>query len=130
MREIKYRAWDLERKEMFIPSMLSNHSQDGFFTCQRFQGDSPSKLMLFTGLYDIDGNEIYEGDIVEVFHTTNDLCDGDGFRTVGVVEYSPAEFYINGSGWCITCHFHYNNSDRKILGNIYETPELINQPLQ
>ena len=75
-------------------------------------------VMQYTGLKDKNGKEIYEGDIVRVFHRRED--EEESSVTVGVVEYSPAEFYINGNGHSITCHFHYNDEDREVIGNIYE----------
>jgi len=66
MREIKFRAWDIENKEMFYDA------QDAYDN----QGDVPASsfgsllvdedyiLMQYTGLKDKNGKEIYEGDIV------------------------------------------------------------------
>lgn len=77
----------------------------------------PETVGQFTGLLDKNGKRIFEGDIVKVWHERD---DDDSFWTTGVCEYSPAEFYIRGDGHSITCHFHYNNSDRIIIGNIHD----------
>lgn len=82
----------------------------------------PSTIGQNTGLLDKLGREIFEGDIVRIWHERD---DDEGFFTIGIVEYSPAEFYIRGDGHSITCHFHYNNSEREIIGNIHDNPELL-----
>lgn len=73
-------------------------------------------LMQSTGLTDEDGKEIFEGDIID---------STDGFLT-GVVEFRV------GLGMFISELVEYNSferlcnvaSSRKIIGNIWEHPEL------
>ena len=71
MREIKFRAWDKELKEMFYPSSISwknkimwvcgSHGKNKL----EYEIEKPrTELMQFTGLLDKNGKEIYEGDIV------------------------------------------------------------------
>lgn len=125
-REIKFRAWDTTYSTMIDWDCLTRKEAGwGNFLDEIFRKEFNGRLLLmqFTGLHDKDGVEIFEGDIVEVLHRTEH--QEDWYRTKGVVEYSPAEFYIRGDGHSITCHFHYNDSDREVLGNIYENPELI-----
>ena len=139
MREIKFRAWDPNKKIMAYPTgNLEMSFEEGYAHVEHsftpkvrlatpHDADddlAPSILMQYTGLKDKNGKEIYEGDIVRVYHRRGFYGD-EGFYTVGKVEYSPAEFYINGGGHSITCHFHYDEKDREVIGNIHDKPELL-----
>lgn len=115
MRQIKFRAWDKEFKQMIEISRLEVGSTtsswvkkpDGFDKILVF-GEN-SELMQFTGLTDKNGKEIYEGDIVR---QKNAMID---------VIYLVEE--INAQG---TKPFHDTHpSWFEIIGNIYENPELV-----
>ena len=60
-REIKFRAWHKEAKEMFIEDGIKYR----FGECLKFLWEKqPVEVMQYTGLKDCKGVEIYEGDIV------------------------------------------------------------------
>lgn len=100
MRQIKFRAWDKLRLEMY---------EIGTLDCPWIYDDI--KIMQFTGLYDLHGKEIYEGDIVRY-----ELQEG--VMRQGVIEYSKNGFWLR-NGYC-----PYNS---EVIGNIYENPELMEQ---
>ena len=93
-REIKFRIWDIENKEMlkvqeldFEPTFYGgriairpDQSNDYFDTEDMI-------LMQYTGLHDKNGKEIYEGDIVKA------LISGRWF--VGKVIYEYSGFTID-----------------------------------
>lgn len=111
MREIKFRAWDKDNKEMtpyfklgYVPELYSDKDV----------------VMQWTGLKDRNGKDVYEGDIVKV-------NKGEYKGMNAVVE------------WCGDCCFAYRlqfvgvgnneammrNGEIEIIGNIYENPNLI-----
>lgn len=74
-------------------------------------------FMQSTGLFDKNGKEIFEGDIV----------DSEGGFTTGVVEFR------SDLGMFVSTLIKYNNFEQlcnahglvKVIGNIYENPELL-----
>lgn len=121
-REIKFRAWDKERK---IIEVLNPESV-GYYL-----GDSPNyKLMQFTGLHDKNGKEIYEGDIVKFhwFGFNGSETDNDGIGTIVYGNPYDMSFSISSEGngdFLINDTSHYEEPCIEIIGNIYENPELL-----
>lgn len=110
MREIKFRAW---QDNSYI---YSNGS--GVYKIKEFLSKCYEDCMLeqFTGILDINGKEIYEGDI---------------FISLGLkykVVFKWGAFVGVGVG-----HYDYMTYDRvadnylEVIGNIHENTELINE---
>ena len=120
----RFRAWDKIRKTMYkvddIMSIDFGKSKISvktlfFEQTNRYDFDD-IVLMQSTGLTDKHGKEIFEGDIID---------STDGFLT-GVIEFRVS------LGMFVSDLVEYNNferlcniaSSRKIIGNIWEHPEL------
>ena len=114
MREIKFRAWCEEKKEMLQLQKMS------FKTCKCMpygwnMAYEFTDIMQYTGLKDKNGVEIYEADIVKII-------DYMSQEHIVVVKYDAKllQFIFK------TVDGHYSNMDtNEVIGNIYENPELL-----
>ena len=129
MREIKFRAWDHFNKEMLNPHDTNNNKKDLSWFFNQFEACDKNgirlSLMQFTGLVDKNGNEIYEGDLMEV--PVNDtMREGthevfyyhDGFVTSSILFSDKETANKNSLTWII-------NRGAKVIGNIFENPRLL-----
>lgn len=128
MRKIKFRAWDVERKEMFFPSSVA--WKDGTMWAANVFGENrhetvieKSDLMQFTGLKDKNGKEIFEGDILKnaqfedtkAFHILPVEWD-EGCCSFTTLKRSNHHFRLS----------KYAERHYEVIGNIHESPELLN----
>lgn len=125
-REIKFRAWDKELKQWWYSQEL-----DAEFLGEILQGKYPEMIVCqYTGLTDKNNKEIYEGDIVQVFPIGWDENESMLQRmsrktVVEWEEFEDGEYgYRLGFGFNISWE---KEEKVKIIGNIYENPELLNK---
>ena len=114
MREIKFRAWLIETKEM-IPVYEINFC-DGFINSDKAWGMKREYILeQFTGIHDKNGGEIFEGDIVLV----------EGCHK-GVIIFSEVDSAF-GIGFDTSVRFLYHTCSEflEVIGNIHDNPELI-----
>lgn len=112
MREVKFRAWDEDKKQMLEPQDLSVSRK-----YWKWLGQYDYPLMQYTGLKDKNGVEIWEGDVVK--HTywrypkvkTSEL---------GVVSYCDREARFE---FCLSLNTPL--LELEVIGNIHENPELL-----
>ncbi|EEO6565089.1 hypothetical protein G6H68_000373 [Listeria monocytogenes] len=116
MREIEFRAWDKEVKEMdYNPSVIEIWQNKPINEQFRLESEEKLVWMQYTGLKDKNGKKIFEGDIGLDEH--NECC--------GVVEFEEGEFLcvwenIVEDLWEVA-------DDIEIIGNIYENSELLEE---
>lgn len=121
MREIKFRAWNGYKLKYDITGFEHGEKNEmaGIFIdgdyykiTSKIANKKDAIVMQFTGLYDKNGKEIYEGDICK-----HPVC-GSIYEHFDIVEYSINGFFV--SFWPVS-------SVCEIIGNIHENPEIINQ---
>ena len=124
MRQIKFRAWDLDHKWMddhfFIQSngVVHDTPSKTYDTPNTEIEENPSLvLMQFTGLQDKNGVDIYEGDIVENDRVRFivEWCDSGKWEAVVINSASEEKGLLYSYG----CKY-------KVIGNIHQ-PELLEQ---
>ncbi|BET14723.1 YopX family protein [Fusobacterium vincentii] len=124
MREIKFRAWIKELNEIreveyinFWKKMISFPNK----FCKEYYLNADFdeiELMQYTGLKDIRGKEIYEGDIVTLHNS----------RYKVIFNTEEARFVLRDDEFEMNIPFTNNNNERmEIIGNIYENPELLGE---
>lgn len=131
MREIKFRAkagtqwrygelYHNERGELVIyEPKTSGQTLDGeAVNGWRIKVD-PETVGQFTGLYDIDGHEIYEGDIIKVIVVAE--SPKWNFKRNFVVEWNVDGWYMEGDPLHVWILLH----TLKVIGNVHDNPELL-----
>lgn len=131
-KNIKFRAWHKEQKNMFDVLVLDMNSGevflDGFTVETQYKGQTQQEsmwisvdeveLMMYTGQQDRHGKDIYEGDIVNSYNAYHVVywnedyscfsgCDCDGDDAGSLIVESE---YIK---------------HKEIIGNKYENTELL-----
>ncbi len=114
MREIKFRAWDGERKKMFCPTKEDGNL--GFFHIIANWDYSKREIMQYIGLKDKNGVEIYEGDIIKGYKNFT-VKYGLHYYEGG---YESIGFYLSHNGSPNIEDYHFEWEDCEVIGNIYE----------
>lgn len=93
----------------------SVNAGDGF-------GGPDWEVMLFTGLLDKNGREIFEGDIIDGWAVTycGDQVSGLGMSAGWYLQRDDFESWIELQSRC-----NENGDNYEVIGNIYENPELL-----
>ena len=117
MREIKFRAYLKDTNEMVTVGAM-DWDHEGNLLCLNypkgkdyFGYEDDIALMQYTGYEDVFGNEIYEGDVVRFD------------RKLFEVRWMFSGFYANADDDYVP--IATNEEDMEVVGNIYESPDLI-----
>ena len=87
-------------------------------------------IMQYTGLKDKKRKEIYEGDIVKANKANTSQYGNPGYKGIGnsyeIIFFDGAYFL---KGLIALNEWQIKHMDLEVIGNIYESPELLNQSL-
>lgn len=116
MREIKFRAWHNKAGKM-----LESGTTRQIFSWKDEGQDIA--IMQFTSLYDKNGKEIYEGDVVKCGYGVGKVIFNVGCFMVEWIDDTGAdmEFLFSRKGR----RGRDSYDEFEVIGNIYENPELL-----
>lgn len=137
-REIKFRVWDKTSESMLyqddferveldtknkIVTLIAEEESDKSHYVLDYEEDIEAEIMRYTGLKDKNGKDIYEGDIVSFYNDEEYKFKS----TNALVIYDSAAFMLEHKklGKEYLGEMDIENMCIKIIGNIYENPELL-----
>ncbi|MGI1825462.1 YopX family protein [Lactiplantibacillus plantarum] len=135
---IKFRAWDKVQNKMLLPDNIEFINGQAYWAEASADGNGSYsndgqtdgigalfELEKFTGLTDVNGKDIYEGDAVQPVSSYINLKRGKPFEVKKgnyvygkwiAKDISSKEFSVDG------CYF---SDEMQLIGNVHENPELL-----
>ncbi|MGA3313199.1 YopX family protein [Lactiplantibacillus pentosus] len=118
---IKFRAWDKVQKVMMVPRDMQTDSDGNIFYVEARSLDGEYdegdldvfELEQFTGLTDVNGKDIYEGDILE----------NRKYRSI--VKFARGKFLADVVGVISRFDLIGEIHGSKVIGNVHANPELL-----
>lgn len=136
MKEIKFRYLDTNTKKVF--STLEDVYDDNewteyqdfqWFGCQMLiNGFSNIEKLLYTGLKDKNGKEIYEGDIVHNLPSKEAVLAPNGWTGTVVYQSKKRNDGFFDAYFCLKCgkEIYLNIAkNSEVIGNVFSNPELL-----
>ncbi|MDU4728109.1 YopX family protein [Clostridium sp.] len=139
MRENKFKIWDKTRNKMltsncgaFLLTQEGNavFHQNGNNPLEALIEQIDYEVLMYTGLKDKNGTEIYEGDIIRTHENRIQkvIWHNNGFK----LEYKFKRSYRGESYWETRKDIELSETNNKrwgikVIGNIYENPELLKE---
>ena len=136
MREIKFRAWNFEKEEMYyLPSYHKEYlifSEAGCSPIWEMKFDSSFErvyvdnkngyLMQYSGDADNEDKDIYESDIIGDKVVT---WHSGGFCLISITAYQDKSYQKDVEWYLPYGLGNLGFNERKVCGNIFQNPELL-----
>ncbi|MGR8809998.1 YopX family protein [Leuconostoc citreum] len=125
MRDIKFRAWDINNKKYHydVQNTYDENIGDSF---QDILDNENLIVEQDTGLKDCNNVSICEGDIVKLYSETHDIF---GFeitkQQTGRIYFVDGAFFISGGTGDDPIYAY--EGELEVIGNIHEQPELLEE---
>ena len=117
----KYRAWDKTTSKLHVVNGIYCDNKKIHYIDDnrvRFVGFDNVIIMQSTGLFDRNGKEIFEGDIVKM---SKDIYSEPTYYEV--VRHRGGAYRLESKQH--GCELWLRHTDCDVVGNIYENPELL-----
>lgn len=129
MREWKFRAWDDVAKKMYLPNDLEqaevfkdvnktiySYLSYGVLCIYDFRDTEPVEFipMQYTGCWDKNRKEIYEGDLIRFDNGIYQVVWDEEFASFALLS-DDGGLLLGGQQW---------RDSAEVIGNIFENPEL------
>ena len=131
MRRIMFRAWDKKKNKMLYPVPIAFTPIGRVRVSVHDVGTIgvDYEVMQYTGIEDCKRMEIYEGDIVtyNMIGWDEEINEKYNNQFKGIIVYNWDKFQIKYSDTKLSkCYHDLGIAQKvKVIGNIYENPELI-----
>ena len=119
MRQLKFRSWNGKSMQYGGFSIHCTGKVDGSV----LHADNPLVVMQFTGLIDVNGKEVYEGDIIartEDHNLTQIVTWGESSHWRGMDD----GYNVHHIGFSVGEYF-FSIDNFVVVGNIHQNPELL-----
>jgi len=127
-REIKFRG-KMKSKQWIYGYLYKDNDRTYILTEKDVYYVIPETVGQFTGLFDKNGKEIYEGDIILSNHGKTKFVIIGGVRGY-CYDACPTDEYpnmVSGGRGASAYHIITDHGECEIISNIFDNPELINK---